>query len=202
MHDLNNLIAQQSLVVTNAERFRDNPKFVDDAIDTIANSVSRMKRLMEQLTRGFKTPAKVRTNLREALTNAAQRSNALRPSATLPESDASIYVMADPARLTTVFEHLIRNAQDATADDGKIEIDITLSEKSAIVSISDTGEGMSPEFIRERLFRPFDSTKGSHAMGIGAYQARDYARMLGGQLEVISEPGQGTTFILRLPIAK
>ncbi len=202
MHDLNNLIAQQSLVVTNAERFRDNPKFVDDAIDTIANSVSRMKRLMEQLTRGFKTPAKRRTDLREALKRAVQHSNSLRPKPALPAADISIHVLADSERLTTVFEHLIRNAQDATADDGKIEIDMTLSEETAIVSISDTGEGMSPEFIRERLFRPFDSTKGSHAMGIGAYQAREYARMLGGQLEVKSEPGQGTTFILRLPIAK
>jgi signal transduction histidine kinase len=60
---------------------------------------------------------------------------------------------------------------------------------------------MSPEFIRERLFRPFDSTKGSHAMGIGAYQAREYARMLGGQLEVKSTEGQGTTFTLQLPVA-
>ena len=202
MHDLNNLIAQQSLVVTNAERFRDNPRFVDDAIDTIANSVSRMKRLMEQLTRGFKTPAKSRTDLRGALARAVQRTNALRPEATLPENDTSIHVLADPERLTTVFEHLIRNAQDATADDGQIEIDITLTDKSAIVSISDTGEGMSQEFIRERLFRPFDSTKGSHAMGIGAYQARDYARMLGGQLDVRSTVGQGTTFVLRLPVAK
>ena len=60
---------------------------------------------------------------------------------------------------------------------------------------------MSPEFIRERLFRPFDSTKGSHAMGIGAYQAREYARMLGGQLEVNSTVGEGTTFVLRQPVA-
>ena len=202
MHDLNNLIAQQSLVVTNAERFRDNPKFVDDAIDTIANSVSRMKRLMAQLTRGFKTPAKSRTDLRDALASAAERSNALRPEVTLPENDTSIHVLADPERLTTVFEHLIRNAQDSTADDGRIEIDIVLTDELAIVSINDTGEGMSSEFIRERLFRPFDSTKGSHAMGIGAYQARDYARMLGGQLDVRSTAGQGTTFVLRLPIAK
>ena len=70
------------------------------------------------------------------------------------------------------------------------------------MSISDTGEGMNAEFIRERLFRPFDSTKGSHAMGIGAYQVREYARMLGGRLEVRSKEGQGTTFILTLPIAK
>ena len=59
---------------------------------------------------------------------------------------------------------------------------------------------MSPEFIRERLFRPFDSTKGSHAMGIGVYQAREYARMLGGHLEVESIAGKGTTFTLRLPV--
>ena len=70
-----------------------------------------------------------------------------------------------------------------------------------LVSISDTGEGMNAEFIRERLFRPFDSTKGSHAMGIGAYQVREYARMLGGRLEVRSSAGQGTTFILQLPTA-
>jgi len=202
MHDLNNLIAQQSLVVTNAERFRDNPKFVDDAIDTIANSVSRMKRLMEQLTRGFKTPAKRRTDLREALTRAVQRSNSLSPNPTLALADGSIHVMADSDRLTTVFEHLIRNAQDATADDGRIDIGVTTSDELAIISISDTGEGMSSEFMRERLFRPFDSTKGSHAMGIGAYQAREYARMLGGQLEVQSEPGQGTTFTLRLPVVQ
>jgi putative PEP-CTERM system histidine kinase len=202
MHDLNNLIAQQSLVVANAERFRDNPKFVDDAIDTIANSVSRMKRLMEQLTKGFKTPQKRSTNLREVLSSAVQRSSELRPEPTLLDLDGSIQVMADAERLTTVFEHLIRNAQDATADSGQIEITVSVSNERVSVSISDTGEGMNAEFIRERLFRPFDSTKGSHAMGIGAYQVREYARMLGGQLEVISEPGQGTTFILRLPIAK
>ena len=68
--------------------------------------------------------------------------------------------------------------------------------------ISDTGSGMSPEFVSERLFRPFDSTKGSQGMGIGAYQAREYVRMLGGQLEVKSALGEGSTFSLRLPLAK
>ena len=60
---------------------------------------------------------------------------------------------------------------------------------------------MSPEFISERLFRPFDSTKGSQSMGIGAYQAREYARMLGGNLDVQSTVGSGTTFSLHLPVA-
>ena len=70
-----------------------------------------------------------------------------------------------------------------------------------MVSIKDNGQGMSSEFIRERLFRPFDSTKGSQSMGIGAYQARDYVRALGGQIEVSSAVGDGTTFSIRLPVS-
>jgi putative PEP-CTERM system histidine kinase len=202
MHDLNNLIAQQSLVVRNAERFRDNPQFVDDAIDTIANSVSRMTRLMEQLTRGFKTSTRVETDLRDSLLEAIRRTDALSPKPVVKATEHLMHVLADPERLTNVFEHLLRNAQDATADDGQIEVDITKVDTSVCVSISDTGEGMSPEFVRERLFRPFDSTKGSHAMGIGAYQAREYIRMMGGQLQVESIPGQGTTFTLHLPAAQ
>jgi signal transduction histidine kinase len=68
------------------------------------------------------------------------------------------------------------------------------------VSIRDTGEGMSPEFIRERLFRPFDSTKGSESMGIGAYQAREYIRTLNGHMEVSSADGVGTTFLVRFTV--
>jgi len=158
-----------------------------------------MKRLMEQLTQGFKTPQQRSINLQEVLSNAVQRSNALLPEPILLDCDGSIEVMADSERLTTVFEHLIRNAQDATADNGQIEITVSTSNELVYVSISDTGEGMNSEFIRERLFRPFDSTKGSHAMGVGAYQVREYARMLGGRLEVRSKAGQGTTFILQLP---
>jgi signal transduction histidine kinase len=109
-------------------------------------------------------------------------------------------VQADPGRLTTIFEHLIRNSQDATRKDGRITIEAGLMNGVASVSISDTGEGMSPNFIRERLFRPFDSTKGSQSMGIGAYQAKDYVRTLGGQMEVTSEVGVGTTFSVRLPV--
>ena len=69
-----------------------------------------------------------------------------------------------------------------------------------MVSIRDSGQGMSSEFIRERLFRPFDSTKGSHSMGIGAHQARDYVRTLGGQIEVSSQIAVGTEFLISLPV--
>jgi signal transduction histidine kinase len=96
---------------------------------------------------------------------------------------------------------LFRNAQDATDDDGSIEVESSVTGPVVSIQIRDSGCGMSPDFIRKRLFRPFDSTKGSESMGVGAYQAREYVRELGGQLAVSSEPDEGTTFSLSLPLA-
>lgn len=199
MHDLNNLVAQQSLVVKNAERFRQNPKFVDDAIETIAHSVSRMKRLMEQLSSGSQPPAREETELYEVLRRAVKRSQPRLPAPELHLGPEPVTVLADPERLTTIFEHLIRNAQDATGKQGHVTVAAEPVDGVVHVSIGDDGCGMSPEFVRERLFRPFDSTKGSQSMGIGAYQAREYVRALGGQIEVKSDVGVGTTFSIRLP---
>jgi putative PEP-CTERM system histidine kinase len=200
MHDFNNLIAQQSLVVKNAEKFRENPKFVDDAIDTIAHSVSRMKRLMEQLNSGSKASMMRQTDLRKALEKAVARCQTRQPVPSVDIAGDPILLAADPERLTTVFEHIIRNAQDASDQDGLIMVAVTEAADSVVVSIKDNGQGMSSDFIRERLFRPFDSTKGSQSMGIGAYQARDYVRVLDGQIEVSSEIGIGTEFSIHLPI--
>ncbi len=201
MHDLNNLIAQQSLVVKNAEKFRHNPDFVDDAIGTIANSVSRMRRLMEQLSRGSKQSMRMDVDLDEVIQKAARRCDTMRPAVTYERTAGGPSVSADPERLTAVIEHLIRNAQDATDDEGSISIDVRCEDGEAFFVIRDSGCGMTPEFIRERLFRPFDSTKGSQSMGIGAYQAREYIRELGGQLEVTSSSGEGTSFEIRLPVS-
>jgi signal transduction histidine kinase len=72
----------------------------------------------------------------------------------------------------------------------------------AIVEVADTGAGMEPEFIRHRLFRPFDTTKGDRGMGIGAYEVREFVRKCQGDVEVHSTPGQGTRFIISLPLAR
>jgi putative PEP-CTERM system histidine kinase len=202
MHDLNNLIAQQSMVVKNAERFRHNPQFVDDAIATIAHSVSRMRRLMEQLSSGTREPAHEDTDLHEILRRAVKRSEPRLPRPELHLGTVPIVVRADPERLATVFEHLVRNAQEATGKEGRVTVAAELIDGVAQVSIDDDGCGMTAEFIRERLFRPFDSTKGSQSMGIGAYQAREYVRSLGGHVEVSSEPGVGTRFDIRLPVRR
>jgi len=58
---------------------------------------------------------------------------------------------------------------------------------------------MDDNFIRDRLFRPFASTKGT-GMGIGAYESRAYVQELGGDIQVVSQPGQGTRFTIRLPL--
>jgi signal transduction histidine kinase len=70
----------------------------------------------------------------------------------------------------------------------------------ACLTVEDNGSGMSAEFIKERLFKPFDTTKGSKGMGIGAYQVREYVRSVGGRVKVQSVPGEGTRFTLWLPL--
>lgn len=202
MHDMNNLIAQQSLVVKNAEKFRHDPRFVDDAIDTIAHSVTRMRRLMDQLSSNTAEPKQSRVSLNKALETAVQRNSSRKPVPTTRFERDDLYVNADRERLTLIVEHLIRNAQDATSEDGSIEITFRADGEHCVVTIEDTGCGMTPEFISQRLFRPFDSTKGSQGMGIGAYQAREYVRNLGGRLDVQSEVGRGTSISLRLPVAQ
>jgi putative PEP-CTERM system histidine kinase len=202
MHDLNNLIAQQSLIVSNAEKHRRNPEFVDDAISTIAASVKRMKDVMAQLKRGRGISGGKPIELRFAVSAAVDRcsSRVPQPELILHSNDSMVEVGLE--ELVMVLTHLIRNAQDATASEGVVAVELDSDEDHARVRIRDDGSGMTREFVRERLFRPFESTKGNEGMGIGAYQAREFARRYGGELMVASEPGAGTTMTLSLPRAR
>jgi putative PEP-CTERM system histidine kinase len=199
MHDLKNIIAQQSLVVSNAERHKRNPEFVDDAIATIGNSVERMQRLLEQLQRGGAGGRSQQVDLGDLATEVAVRCAGRKPEPLVLADTPGLSVRADPERLTAAIEHLVRNAQDATPDTGEVTLELGQDSGMAIIRIRDNGGGMSDQFVRERLFRPFDSTKGSKGMGIGAYQARDYVRTLGGELKVDTSPGQGALFTITLP---
>jgi len=109
-------------------------------------------------------------------------------------------IRIDADRFTSVLAHLIRNAQDATDGDGKVEISLSMAGEMARVLISDDGCGMEEDFVRSRLFRPFDTTKGSQGMGIGAYQARSFIVACGGTMIVKSVPGQGTVIELQIPV--
>ncbi len=110
-------------------------------------------------------------------------------------------MLVSAERLGLVLEHVIRNAQDATAPDGRVEVELRRGARHAIIEIRDTGRGMDATFIRERLFRPFDTTKGSQGMGIGAFQTREFVRMAGGDVHVESDLGVGTRFEISLPLA-
>jgi len=107
-------------------------------------------------------------------------------------------VVANRDRLERVIGHIIQNAVEATPKDGKVIIRISKQEAFVVVEIKDTGQGMSEEFIRERLFKPFESTK-SAGMGIGMFESREYIHELGGQIEVSSRQTIGTTFRVILP---
>jgi len=207
MHDLKNLIAQQTLVVQNAARHRGNPQFFDDAISTIDNSVKRMHRLLEQLRRGDTTATARRVRLCQVCADTVSRCSDRRPvpvfAANGPASaeEEALEVLVSADRLGLVLEHVIRNAQDATAPEGRVDVELRRAARHAIVEVRDTGCGMNAAFIRERLFRPFDSTKGSQGMGIGAFQTREFVRMAGGDVRVESDVGKGTRFLISLPLA-
>ena len=112
------------------------------------------------------------------------------------------WVHADAEQLASVLIHLIRNAQDAATPGGHVTLRLKQTAGQAALDIVDDGGGMDAEFIRQRLFEPFFTTKGSRGMGIGAYQAREYVRLLGGTLNVDSTPGHGTVFTIVLPLVE
>ncbi len=198
MHDLNNLIAQQSLIVENAEKHKRNPVFVDDAVATIASSVERMKRVMRQLKRDETKRDTKATELRFIVSTAVDNCSSKEPVPTLDLNGVNVSLAVDAEQFTMVLTHLIRNAQDATPPDGDISVTVRDGEGEIMIDITDTGSGMTPEFIRDRLFKPFDSTKGVQGMGIGAYQAREFARKYGGELQVRSTVSCGTTVSITL----
>lgn len=202
MHDLKNCAAQLSLLVANAVRHKRNPEFVDDAITTIQKTSERMTRLIEQLrSQATHAPSPRAVKLEEALGAALGRCSARPPKPVVEAGGgAACMVAADPERLTTALEHVIRNAQEAAGETGEVQVLVQQQAATVRISIRDTGPGMDPEFVRLRLFRPFDTTKGPSGMGIGAYQAREFARSIGGDVQVHSEPGRGTWFSFEFPL--
>ena len=200
MHDLRHLIAQQALVVQNAARHRGNPAFFDDAILTIDNSVKRMTRLMDELRSGVLTEQRQRVEFADLCAEAIRRCAGRAPAPRLEVGERAEAVL-NRERLLQVIEHLIRNAQEATPESGSVTVSVHRAGRHGVIEVADTGCGMDATFIRERLFRPFETTKGERGFGIGAYQAREFVRKSGGSIEVESTPGRGTRFVLRLPLA-
>jgi len=198
VHDLKNLIAQLSLMLRNAERHATNPEFQKDMHLTIQHVVERMNRLLVQLHSGI-TPVEnpkyvdlsqiVRRVGASLLANAAPITLEVAPG---------LRALGHEDRLERVIGHLVQNAVDATQYGGTVCVRVFAELERAVVEVLDTGQGMTPEFVRERLFKPFDSTKPT-GMGIGAYESQQYVSDLGGLIAVESALGAGTRIRVFLP---
>lgn len=202
MHDLKNLIAQQALVVQNANKHKENPAFVEDAIQTIDNSVARMSHLLKRLQSSGQTAPQRSVGLQKILLEAIRKSTDRQPIPTLRTQTEDISVIADQEQLVMILMHVIRNAQDATDSNGFIDVAFTRQAEQVMIDIEDNGCGMDEEFVRNRLFKPFESTKSSMGMGIGAYQVREFIQNMGGQIKVTSELNVGTNVCIILPISQ
>ena len=204
VHDLKTLIAQLSLMVSNAPRHRNNPEFFDDMIATTDHAVQKMSNLVEQIRNPMEnnTDHLKPTDLCSLIKEVTQDLSKRRPAPVFQEPPVDVVeVHADRKQLRNVLAHLVRNAQDATPPEGEVTLNLKNTRDSVVLFIQDSGSGMTEEFIHTRLFKPFESTKGLTGMGIGAYQAREYIRELGGNMDVTSEPGVGSCFSIKLPLA-
>jgi len=193
MHDVKNLVSQLTLVARNAERHADNPDFRADMIATLKDSVGRMNDLLARLSQhnSARVEEPVAVELMPIVERATRRRGGSHPIAVTGMRDA--VAVADPARLEQALGHLIQNAIEASAPGEPVGVVVG----RATIDVIDSGPGMSASFIRDRLFRPFTSTK-SGGFGIGAFEARQVIQAMGGKLELVSREGEGTRFTIVL----
>jgi len=200
VHDLKNLVAQLSLMLRNAERHKDNPEFQADMLETVKHVETRMRGLMAQLME--KTPINQRrpVQIGGVVEHVLQSKRLFKPSPRLLGVLPDLAVLAHAERLERILGHIVQNALDATPEHGSVSVGLSQEGKFACITVRDSGSGMSAAFIREQLFKPFQTTKAS-GMGVGAYEAQQYVNELGGSLTVQSEVGVGSRFEIRLPLA-
>jgi len=205
VHDIKNTIGQLSLLVRNAAQFGHEQEFRDDMAATLGNAVERLQQLLKSLTVvgtervpgsrprevieliGFiRQFTKEKTNLGQAVifTSNCQRLE---------------LALAGIEDLRRVLEHVVSNAAEASGGGKPVEICVTAASESVEINVTDHGSGMTEKFINEELFRPMRTTKDG-GFGIGAYQARQLMRDLGGDILVASKVGVGTSVSLSLPL--
>ena len=204
LHDLKNVLAQIDLILSNAQQHKHNPEFIDDTFETLEHTKARMDKMLRQLTekKVVESGAESVNQLSHLIQSVIeQRCMSFLPVPTMEVVDETD-VVVDHDKLSNVIYHLVSNAQQATQDTGMVRIVLDREPGSdyQTVKIIDNGCGMDAAFIANRLFKPFDTTKGNAGMGIGAYDAKNYMTSIGGQLGVQSSVGEGTEFTLHFPI--
>ena len=201
MHDIKNLASQLGLLARNAELHAENPEFRADMLVTLRNSTDKLNALVSRLSRygpgNIEALAPIRAN---AIARSVVDQLKARHPLSLVDNEESV-VVASRESLEQVLLHLVQNAIDISPPGAPVVVAVGARGAEGVIEVLDSGPGMSAEFIRSRLYRPFDSTKPG-GFGIGAYEARELVRAMGGRLEVESREGLGTRFAVVLPLAQ
>ena len=200
MHDIKNLASQLGLLARNAERHADNADFRADMVETLKISAGRLSDLLVRLSPRERGPAAEagRTLIEPVLNDIAAEA---RPRRSLfVGCQAGLSAWGDAASIRQIVQHLVANAIDASAPDTPVQVVAVAEQGRVRIDVIDQGGGMTRDFIRDELFKPFVSTKES-GFGLGAFEALQIAQAMGGAIEVASEPGKGSDFTLWLPLA-
>ena len=199
LHDIKNVASQLTLVARNAERHADNPEFRADMVATLRESAERMTTLLARL--GEHDASRPEPAQPVDLAALARHVVATRRAQHRLEVsvEAAAIVEAQPARLEQVLGHLVQNAIEAGGTD-PVRLVVRRAGERVAIDVIDRGAGMTPAFVQGELFRPFASTKAG-GFGIGAFEARELVRRMGGEIRVESRIGEGSIFTVLLPSA-
>jgi hypothetical protein len=204
-HDLKNSVGMLSLVAENAPHHIHEPEFQADAIRTLTDVTGRMQKLVATLGTSKNRSAErtIRANLAAAVETWLHDIKPQVPSRITLETrlEPTPDVAMDAEQVRGVLHNLVLNAIEAIADEGGITVETRADAGWAVLAVTDTGRGMSTDFVRDRLFRMFQTTK-PRGLGIGLYQCRHIVRALGGELTAESQEGVGTRMTVRLPAAE
>jgi hypothetical protein len=202
IHDLKNSVSALSLLSQNALANFDDPEFQRDAMKTLSKTVDRMNALLAKMSSSPEAtslrfrPVELSAIVAEAMPPAKRAGVSL-----VTEIAAVPPVIGDHEALLRIVQNLVKNAVEALNGTGVVTVRVYGDDEHAVVAVSDTGCGMSEEFVRKSLFAPFRSTKKA-GWGIGLYQAKGIVEAHRGRIEVLSKEGEGTTFWVKLPIAR
>jgi hypothetical protein len=201
MHDLKNLASSLSLTIQNLPIHFENPDFRQDALKIMQQGVTRINRMCSQLSAlGKKIELNpVEVDLNHLVKSSVYCLNGSSKVKLLTNLQPISRLMVDAEQIQKVMTNLILNANEAVGNAGEICVTTEQRNGWAIFSVSDTGCGMSKEFMERSLYRPFKTTK-KEGIGIGLYQSKVIVEAHKGRIEVESEVGKGTTFKVFLPI--
>ncbi len=200
MHDIKNLVSQLSLLAANAEKHADNPAFRADMLVTLRNSADKLSALLARLGRygSGHVNALGPIDLVDLARSMAERFRPVHPVALTRE--APVRVIGNREALEQALIHLVQNAIDVSEPGMPVFLDVAGEGLHGAIEVVDSGTGMSPEFVRTGLFKPFVSSKPG-GFGIGAFEARELVKAMGGRIAVESREGLGTRFSVVLPLA-